>query len=1171
MDKPRLRIFILGSPMVTWDGVQLNIARQQIRWLLIYLAAQTQPVHRDTLCQVFWPTEDDEKAHKLLREALSKLRAALPDPSVLIAHAGEVFLDPQKAYVDSREFKQLTDPFLESTEVNRDAQLPDWLYLQLKRAYELCRGPLRMTGVNVPIPIGYENFLSLASQQYDYLRLRIEERMASHNIAIGNLDEAILWLGRAVEIDPLNDENNFLILSCLKDSGRNKDALDYIAYLENLYQQSSKHPLPESFYIIQQNILKTPAQLEQPSPDWPGMRQSQAPFIGRADLLERLNNAYHRRGFVSIKGEAGVGKNRLVEQFYLGLLRKPRLVFCSGKPMVKCAPFEPIIEGLREAVKPEEWLALPDVFKETLQELFPELKAIGLTGENPPEIDVSGDDFLRVCEALQQVLALLAQRKPLLFFIDIAAWLDDATLDFLAFLGDRDFFRKHGLMIIGSRKEETSPGLEVLIDRCLMLGMLEKMEVPLLTMEETSVFIEKTAGRVASPRFLKKIYQQTGGNPYFLVEGMKVLDASSFNIQEDSPDQVYPIPDTIRALISEKTRVLTDDAVRVMRAGAVLGQFFNPEIVEAMEDMPSSHLVTACEELQKYSIVSVREFPDGGLGYSFDHDQLREMVLKEISPLRKRHLHLAAVEASIKLHGHKPELESAYAYHYTEAGEYVKAYNAWIKAAEFARSRFSRSDRYYAYNKAFDLIPRLPQNTLDKQLEELVVRWGDYAYDLGDKETCSRVYGLCMDMGEQTQNPVLLCIAWNGMARVHQLEMNYESGIEAVNRAQFYCDRIDNLEMKLDTLSRLTTLYELMNDTNRVILLGEESLQYLPSLKEQRGTDVMVDILSQLALAYIISGRPTKAIAIGEIAVNLSLLVQRRSAKVQAAAVLAAGQFFVGDYQKSIQNALAVRDLAEKLDFRWWESFLDAILGRDYLALGDMDRSWFYCQTLFEREKNHPNGGIYPLGCQLAGEIYRLYGEYKKSLAMFAKGKDSQPANFQSLECLFYYASMLGETTPEPARKMLEELQTTATEGGLRLITLETRVGLFSVYATPDNYEDQVKELEALKRDLVESGFVSTWFMVDEAQGRIAEKLGKRKEAFDQFKRIAEQKASITNTWLYANALSGMLRVVEDDAQKKRIKADLAKTLAKIGEKSTLPPLRKMFFAYRKRVMGGDK
>ena len=72
----------------------------------------------------------------------------------------------------------------------------------------------------------------MASQQYDYLRLRVEERLASHCIAIGNLDEAILWLGRTVEIDPLNDENNFLILNCLKDSGRNKDALDYIAYLE---------------------------------------------------------------------------------------------------------------------------------------------------------------------------------------------------------------------------------------------------------------------------------------------------------------------------------------------------------------------------------------------------------------------------------------------------------------------------------------------------------------------------------------------------------------------------------------------------------------------------------------------------------------------------------------------------------------------------------------------------------------------------------------------------------------------------------------------------------------------------------------------------------------------------------------------------------------------------
>ena len=60
------------------------------------------------------------------------------------------------------------------------------------------------------------------------------------------------------------------------------------------------------------------------------------------------------------------------------------------------------------------------------------------------------------------------------------------------------------------------------------------------------------------------------------------------------------------------------------------------------------------------------------MGYFFDHDQIREVILQEMSPLRKRHLHLAAVNALIKVFGHKPELESIYAYHFEEAGEPAK-------------------------------------------------------------------------------------------------------------------------------------------------------------------------------------------------------------------------------------------------------------------------------------------------------------------------------------------------------------------------------------------------------------------------------------------------------------------------------------------------------------------
>ncbi len=119
-----LRILLLGVPIVYADGQPgspsqpderglagqpLQIQRRMLRWMLFYLACQKEMVGRADLFLLFWPDEAEDDARRHLRETLSKLRAQLPDPDLIVTEQDRVGLDLNRVTCDVLEFQSLVD------------------------------------------------------------------------------------------------------------------------------------------------------------------------------------------------------------------------------------------------------------------------------------------------------------------------------------------------------------------------------------------------------------------------------------------------------------------------------------------------------------------------------------------------------------------------------------------------------------------------------------------------------------------------------------------------------------------------------------------------------------------------------------------------------------------------------------------------------------------------------------------------------------------------------------------------------------------------------------------------------------------------------------------------------------------------------------------------------
>ncbi len=100
-------VLLLGPPAVYAHEQPFQIKRRQIRSMLYYLACQREMISRAALALLFWPDELEEASRRHLREALSKLRAQLPHPDLLVTEQDRVGLNPELVNSDVLAFEDL--------------------------------------------------------------------------------------------------------------------------------------------------------------------------------------------------------------------------------------------------------------------------------------------------------------------------------------------------------------------------------------------------------------------------------------------------------------------------------------------------------------------------------------------------------------------------------------------------------------------------------------------------------------------------------------------------------------------------------------------------------------------------------------------------------------------------------------------------------------------------------------------------------------------------------------------------------------------------------------------------------------------------------------------------------------------------------------------------------
>lgn len=392
-----------------------------------------------------------------------------------------------------------------------------------------------------------------------------------------------------------------------------------------------------------------------------------APLVDRPDELHRmlglLTAAQSEHGsLLLIGGESGVGKSRLMEEFRVQAMVRGATVLRGQAQPATSMPFEVFIEVLRELaaysiLDDHEAAVLSTLIHDlpaVLERPIPELSADPQSGTSEPSSGINEQRLHSTIEAL-----LLRWNEPLVLALEDLHWIDPSSLKLLRRLAELAGTRP--LLIVGTYRDDERPQL------ARELPLAQVMPLGRMSLAGTAALCTAMLGQAhTTPELISSIYEETEGNPFFIVEAVRMLaeEAGALSAVRTPALLREYVPGSVRSVLRRRLNRVPMWTEPTLYMLAVAGRDIDLRLLRALEADPDAWLEAGANA----SVLVVREGH-----WRFAHDKLREELLSQLGPDEKQALHL---QVAITLERAIPDTRSmaaALAYHYRGANQPLRA------------------------------------------------------------------------------------------------------------------------------------------------------------------------------------------------------------------------------------------------------------------------------------------------------------------------------------------------------------------------------------------------------------------------------------------------------------------------------------------------------------------
>jgi DNA-binding CsgD family transcriptional regulator len=360
-------------------------------------------------------------------------------------------------------------------------------------------------------------------------------------------------------------------------------------------------------------------------------RRERTPYlIGREPALTALDEALagvaNAGSLVLVRGEVGIGKTRLLEEFAARVGGEAHVVRGGCVEGVSYAPWT---EAIRRLLSTADVVATDDLPRRVRSQIARLLPHLSLDEADAEGVDESAGQHL-LFEAIVELLARVASRTRLVLVVDDLHWVDPASSELLRYVAN-NLGRAPILFVVTYRAEDAAAERD-LIGQLARLASRQIALTPLAE-DSTAEMAEILLGPDASPADVRRVARDADGNPLFVEELVAALGTTG-------------VPQTVRDLMLARFSGLDEPGRHLVRTAAVIGATAPQAWLAAAAGLDDSATSGAARSAVDRGLLIAG---GDGTSYHFRHALLRQAVLDELLPDERVALH-RAIAAALTAH-----------------------------------------------------------------------------------------------------------------------------------------------------------------------------------------------------------------------------------------------------------------------------------------------------------------------------------------------------------------------------------------------------------------------------------------------------------------------------------------------------------------------------------------